>query len=160
MSGIEVYISLSGESFFCERRARGDKMSNEGKERTHMKKTAHSRVCRVIRDYQAQYLDPISVQGGETLIVSEKVDYWNDNPEWAWVWCTDRRGKSGWVPGGAIDFDADGTTGKARYDYAAKELSVVIGNEPVVEREEGGWLWCTHPEGKSGWVPIDHVVES
>ncbi|HLI06802.1 MAG TPA: hypothetical protein VKV40_09555 [Ktedonobacteraceae bacterium] len=48
--------------------------------------------------YQVQYLDPIPVQGGEIVTVSGKVDYWNDNPERAWVWCTDQQGRSGWVP--------------------------------------------------------------
>lgn len=135
-------------------------MSNENEARTHAKTTGQSRMCHVIKDYQAQYLDPISVQGGETLIVSEKVDYWNGNPEWVWVWCTDQRGKSGWVPRGAIDFDANGTSGTARYDYTARELTVAVGDELVVGREESGWVWCTDQQEKSGWVPADHVTES
>ena len=128
-------------------------MSNKDEART----IEQSRRYVVIRDYQTQFLDPISLQGGETLIVSEKVDYWNDNPEWVWLWCTDERGKSGWVPKNAIDFDADGKTGTARYDYSARELSVAAGDEVVVERKESGWFWCTDQQGRSGWVPVDHI---
>jgi len=112
----------------------------------------------VIVEYQTFYADPISVNAGETLQVSEKVDYWEDNPDWEWIWCTDQRGKSGWVPRNCIDFKAVETTGFARYKYTARELSVTIGEELVVEREESGWLWCINQQGRSGWVPEDHVT--
>ncbi len=135
-------------------------MSNEGEARTDAKTARQPRVCRVIRDYQAQYLDPISMRRGETFIVSEKVDYWNGNPAWVWVWCTDERGKSGWVPSGVIDFSADGRSGTARYEYVARELSVAVGDELVVGREESGWFWCSDQQGNCGWVPIDNVIES
>ena len=77
-----------------------------------------------------------------------------------WIWCTDQRGKSGWVPKDGIDFHANSTIGIARYDYAATELTVAVGDELVVEREESGWLWCTDQRGKSGWIPAAHVTES
>src|SRR5437868_2260 len=103
-------------------------MSNENEARTHSTTTEQPRKCRVIADYQALYPDPLSVRAGETVNISEKVDYWNGNPDWMWIWCTDARGKSSWVPKDVIDFHAKGTTGIARYDYAATELTVTVGD--------------------------------
>ena len=135
-------------------------MSNENEASTHSTTNEQPRKCWVIADHQASYPDPISVKAGERLTISEKVDYWNGNPDWVWIWCTDARGKSGWVAKRLIDVHADGTTGIVRYDYTATELTVAIGDELIVEREESGWLWCTNFRGKSGWVPADHVTES
>jgi hypothetical protein len=100
------------------------------------------------------------MDAGEIVDISEKVDYWNGNLNWVWMWCRDRRGKSGWVPKAWIDVNTDGKTGTARYNYAATELTVAVGDELVVEREESGWLWCINHQGKSGWIPADHVIGS
>jgi hypothetical protein len=112
----------------------------------------------VIADYQASNPDPFSVAAGETFQISEKVYYWNGNPTWVWIWCTDQRGKNGWVPKNIIIFDPNGTTGIARSTYTATELTVVIGDELVAHQEESGWVWCTNQQGKSGWVPLEHLV--
>jgi len=110
-------------------------------------------MCQVIADYQTLYPDPLSMRAAETVKISEKVDYWHGNPDWIWIWCTDSRGKSGWVPNGSIDVHANSTTGIARYDYTATELTVAIGDELVVEQEESGWLWCTpNPFSRAGIV--------
>ncbi len=109
----------------------------------------------VIRDYQTEYPDPITVQAGERLEISERVSHWNGNPAWRWVWCTDPRGKSGWVPQSLI-----ATTGQiatARYDYAATELTASAGETLHIAAEESGWLWCTNQQGAQGWIPADHV---
>jgi hypothetical protein len=137
----------------------GDKMSNESEAGANPKTTGQPRMYPVIANYQALYPDPLSMMAGESLQISERVDYWNANPNWMWLWCTDQRGKSGWVPKGAIDFHAGGTTGIARYDYIATELTVAVGDVLIGEREESGWLWCTDHLGKSGWVPADHITE-
>jgi uncharacterized protein YgiM (DUF1202 family) len=134
-------------------------MSNENEAGANPKTTGQSRMYQVVADYQGLYPDPLSVMAGEPLEVSERVEYWNENPDWIWIWCTDQRGKSGWTPKDAIDFHTSSTTGIARYDYAATELTVAVGDELVVEREESGWLWCTNRQGKSGWVPADHITE-
>jgi len=134
-------------------------MSNENQTNTHST-TEQPRKCRVIAGHQVLYPDPISLKAGESLMISEKVDYWNGNRDWVWIWCTDARGKSGWVPKGLIDVQANSLTGIARYDYTATELTVSIGDELVAEREESGWLWCTNSQGKSGWIPADHITES
>ncbi len=120
-------------------------MSNESEARANSRTTRQPRICRVIADHQALSPDPLSLRAGETLEISEKVDYWNGNPDWMWIWCTDQRGKSGWVPKDGIDFHANSTIGIARYDYAATELTVAVGDELVVEREESGWLWYPQP---------------
>ncbi len=116
------------------------------------------RRYRVLADYQTMYPDPISVSAGETFQVSEKADAWNGNPDWVWVWCTDQRGKQGWVPQTVITLHSDGRTGTARSPYSAGELTVVVGEELVAHQEESGWLWCTNQQGKSGWVPLNHLT--
>ena len=120
--------------------------------------TDRERTCKVIEDYQAEYADPIAVEAGETFAVSEKTSTWEDNPAWMWVWCTDQRGKSGWVPQNLIQMDADGQTGSTHAAYNAIELTVSAGQELTIEQEESGWFWCRDQQGKHGWVPISHVL--
>ncbi len=116
------------------------------------------RRYRVIADYQAEFPDPISVSAGETFQVSEKVEFWNDNPDWVWIWCTDQRGKQGWVPKNVISFNSDGRTGTSLSAYSAREHTVAVGEELVAHQEESGWLWCTNGQGASGWVPLEYVM--
>jgi hypothetical protein len=75
-----------------------------------------------------------------------------------WVWYTDRRGKSGWVPKNIIQMDADGRTGTTPAAYNARELTVTAGQELTIEQEESGWFWCCDQQRKCGWVPISYVV--
>ena len=49
--------------------------------------------------------------------------------------------------------------GIALCDYEATELSVSVGEELRMGKEESDWIWCTNQKGKSGWVPADHVEE-
>jgi len=109
----------------------------------------------VIRVYQTEYPDPLTIQAGEPLQVSEKVDNWRGNPAWPWVWCTDPRGKSGWVPPRLIE--THGQTTLARYDYSAIELPANVGETLTIEHTENGWFWCANQRGQHGWIPIDHV---
>ncbi len=120
--------------------------------------TAPERKCRLIKDYQAEYSDPIAVETAETFAMSEKASAWDDNPEWIWVWCTDQRGKSGWVPKNIIQMDAGGRIGRSHLAYNAIELTVSAGQQLTIELEESGWFWCRDQRGKRGWVPISHVV--
>ena len=39
-------------------------------------------------------------------------------------------------------------------DYEATELTVFIGDELVIEKEESGWVWVSNVEGKKGWIPL------
>jgi uncharacterized protein YgiM (DUF1202 family) len=116
------------------------------------------RKCRVVKDYQAEFPDPIAVQAGEAFNVSERTSAWENNPTWMWVWCTDQRGKSGWVPKNMIQMNTDGQTGTIHAAYNARELTVTAGQELSIEQEESGWFWCCDQQGKCGWVPLSHVL--
>ncbi len=120
--------------------------------------TAIRQIYRVIEDYEVSNTNPFSVTAGEVFHVSEKYDFWNNNPDWIWIWCTDQHGRNGWVPKNLINLHADGTKGTARYSYAATELGVVVDNELVAEKEESGWVWCINKQGESGWVPLENVT--
>jgi hypothetical protein len=108
-------------------------------------------TARVIADYQAPYPDPIVVIAGDEVSVdsSKKTD-------WAgWVWCTDRAGKSGWVPEAYIERHGD--TGRMRRDYDAIELTVHVGELLTIHKAESGFLWATNQARQDGWVPSTHV---
>ena len=120
--------------------------------------TNPDRTCKVIKDYHVDYPDPIVVGAGETFAVSQQISTWEDNPAWTWLWCTDQRGKSGWVPKNRIQMEADGKTGSTHAAYSAVELPVRAGQELTIEQEESGWFWCRDQQGRYGWVPISHVV--
>jgi hypothetical protein len=116
------------------------------------------RKVRVVKDYQAEFADPIAVEAGEAFAVSERTSTWENNPAWIWLWCTDQRGKSGWVPKNIIQMNADGQTGTTPTAYNARELTVATGQELSIEQEESGWFWCCDQQGKYGWVPISHMM--
>ena len=116
------------------------------------------RTRRVAKDYQAEFSDPIAVAAGEAFTVSERTSAWENNPAWIWVWCTDQRGKSGWVPKNIIQMNTDGRTGTTPAAYDARELTVTAGQELRIEQEESGWFWCCDQQGKCGWVPISHMM--
>jgi hypothetical protein len=120
--------------------------------------TDPERKCFVAKDYQAEFSDPLAVEAGETFTVSERTSAWEDNPAWMWIWCTDQREKSGWVPKHIILMDADGQAGRTHVAYNARELTVTVGQELTIEYEESGWVWCCDQQGKRGWVPISHVM--
>jgi uncharacterized protein YgiM (DUF1202 family) len=125
----------------------------------HRSQTDPERKCRVVKDHQAEFPDPIVVATGETVAVSERISVWEKNPAWTWSWCTDQREKSGWVPKNVIQMDAGGQIGTALAAYSAIELTVTAGQELTIEQEESGWFWCYDQQGKRGWVPISHVKE-
>ena len=120
--------------------------------------TNPERTRRVIKDYQAEFPNPIAVEAGETITVSESTSTWENNPAWVWLWCADQRGKSGWVPKTIIWMDTDSQMGTTHVAYNARELSVTAGQELIIEQEESGWLWCCDQQGKCGWVPISHMM--
>lgn len=120
--------------------------------------TVPDRTGRVAKDYQAAFADPIAMEAGEAFTVSTRTDIWENNPAWVWVWCTDQREKSGWVPKKIIQMEADGQTGTTHIAYHARELTVTAGQELTIEQEESGWVWCRNQQGKCGWVPISHMM--
>ncbi|MGH2484388.1 MAG: SH3 domain-containing protein [Ktedonobacterales bacterium] len=114
--------------------------------------------ARVTANYEAQYADPITFTRGEEIAVTDREEPWRDNPDWLWVWCTDARGKSGWVPKGYVE--RRGATGVGLRDYSAVELSVTAGELLTVEDEAAGWLLCATEGGRRGWVPLECVDRS
>ena len=112
--------------------------------------TKNSQVCRVVREYQSPYSEPLVISAGEELAIDEKESEWS-----GWIWCANRDGKSRWVPEKYVERRGD--TGMALCDYEATELSVSVGEELIMGEEESDWIWCTNQRGQSGWVPADHV---
>jgi hypothetical protein len=106
---------------------------------------------RVIKPYTRQYPDPISFSQGEAVIRERKDDEFP-----GWWWCTDKRGKSGWVHEAYLEEEDYRFLGK--FDYSAWELNASEGELLEGMGEVGGWLLATKADGEVGWVPLDHVV--
>jgi uncharacterized protein YgiM (DUF1202 family) len=109
------------------------------------------RTCSVVAAYESAYTEPLVFSAGEAVAVSEKESEWS-----GWLWCTNRAGKSRWVPEKYVK--RTGAACVLLCDYEATELSVSVGEALTMEKEESGWIWCTNQAGQSGWVPADHVV--
>jgi uncharacterized protein YgiM (DUF1202 family) len=107
-------------------------------------------TCRVVSAHQSAYPDPLIITQGEALTIGEKESEWG-----GWLWCTNQQGKSGWVPEKYLRRTGD--TGNALRHYNATELSVEVGEELIMGKEESGWIWCTNRQGQSGWVPAANV---
>jgi hypothetical protein len=109
------------------------------------------RTCRVIVDYESPYTDPCTFNAGEKLTIGEKESEWD-----GWVWCTNREGKSRWVPEAYVEHRGDVCV--MLRDYESTELSVSAGEVlSITGQAESGWVWCTNQAGQSGWVPEDNV---
>ena len=108
------------------------------------------RSGRVIADHQSTYPDPLVISAGEMLTVGDNDSQWP-----GFVWCTNQSGKGGWVPKAYLDRDND--TATARCDYSAVELTVTIGEQLALLKEEGGWAWCSTQDGRLGWVPLANL---
>ncbi len=106
--------------------------------------------CIVIEDYKSPYTDPLIITKGEILTIGEK------ESEWAgWIWCTNKKEESRWVPEKYLDIK--GKIGKVKKYYDATELTVKSGEELIIKDEEAEWYWVMNQKGKSGWVPIKNV---
>jgi hypothetical protein len=101
---------------------------------------------RVVREYTAQYPDPITVREGDRVHVGA------DDPEYpGWWWCTGPDGRAGWVPEQLLR--REGREGFMLRDYTAKELSVRPGAEVTVGEAMSGWVWAITADGRAGWIP-------
>jgi hypothetical protein len=108
------------------------------------------KICRVIEAYESPYTEPLKMMKGEILTFEEKECEWS-----GWIWCTNKSGKSRWVPENYLEIH--GNTCEVKQDYDAVELSVKVGDELIIEKEEADWFWVSTKEGKKGWVPIRNV---
>jgi SH3-like domain-containing protein len=68
-----------------------------------------------------------------------------------WIWCTDARGVSAWVPEAWTTID--GSHCSLIRDYQSQELEVSIGEIVIVIEIESGWAWVLNLEGDHGWIP-------
>jgi len=96
---------------------------------------------------------PLKVSAGDHLRVGELSEEWP-----AFRWCSDERGRGGWVPVRYLSHLADGEATALR-DYDATELAAIEGEiVSVIELdEESGWLLCGNAAGESGWIPLRSV---
>jgi len=106
--------------------------------------------CRVIKNYKAAYPNPLILDKGETVTIEDRESKWP-----GWVWVISQTGTAGWIPARIVE--QEGAIGRIIEHYNATELTVRAGTELTFSREESGWLWCTTPEGNSGWVPQENV---
>lgn len=113
---------------------------------------------RVIRDYAAQYGDPIRLAAGERLTLSDRTDQWEGNAEWVWRWAVAADGREGWVPAEIVEPLGEGV-GVARQAYDARELSVRADDRVVSLLALCGWHVCRAGDGREGWVPSSHLQE-
>ncbi len=107
--------------------------------------------ARVVRDYRAQYANPIRFVEGEVVTLGAR------DAEWpAFAWTTTADGNAGWAPADWLKPLGDGRA-EALRDYSAQELDVETGDEVVLHSELGGWWWCATSDGQYGWVPDGHL---
>jgi hypothetical protein len=97
---------------------------------------------------------PIRFGIGEILRWERRATEWE-----GWLWCTDSKGVSGWVPEKYVEL-IDSTNCQTLRQYDATELAVKQGDSVNVQFAESGWVWCTTSDGREGWVPESHVTRS
>jgi hypothetical protein len=85
--------------------------------------------ARVVRDYRTQYANPIRFARGDVVALGARDTEW---PAFAWTTTAD-----------AV----------ALRDYSAQELDARAGDTVALGHELGHWWWCTHADGRSGWLP-------
>jgi HAD superfamily hydrolase (TIGR01509 family) len=108
---------------------------------------------RVVRRHVSSDRPPIVVTPGDELTVGERDDQWP-----AFVLVTTSAGLQGWVP--QRDLTRMGGRSEQKYTprfrYDTAELTVDPGTElTVLEADLGsGWLRCSDPIGREGWVPV------
>jgi hypothetical protein len=105
---------------------------------------------RITQNYARTYDDPIAFERGES-IMRERQD--KEHP--GWWWCTDKRGKSGWVH--ESFFEDDDYRFITLEDYSAMELNATAGEIVEAVDERAGWALCVNDAGEQGWLPISHL---
>jgi len=106
----------------------------------------------VSKAYRRPYTDPIRVTAGDCVFPD--FDAPTDIP--GWVWCSGPRGRQGWTPRAWLE-EKDGVWHITR-DFDAIELSVTPGERVTLHFEHAGFHWLTTADGRTGWVPSDHLA--
>jgi len=108
------------------------------------------KYCKVIAEYISAFPEPLLIKKGENLRVENK-----KSESHGWVWCISNDGKKGWIPKSYLKLK------EKQYiviqDYDATELTVSIGQEFVIEKEESGWIWVSNKNNNQGWIPLKNV---
>lgn len=107
-------------------------------------------ICRVIKAYKSAYPERWLMRLGDRLEIGRRDDEWK-----GWIWCTDNRGKSRWVP--EVYLRIEGDSAIALCDYDSTELSVDLGDELTILKKAADWAWCRKANGQKGWVPLENV---
>ena len=107
-------------------------------------------VVRVVTAWTAHYTDPIAVRAGDPVTVGRADDEYP-----GWRWCTGPDGREGWMLEALLDRTVE--PARARVDYDARELSVVVGDELEVVETRAGWIRGRAADGAVGWIPETHV---
>jgi SH3-like domain-containing protein len=111
------------------------------------------RLVLVVRDYVAQYPDPIAVARGAEVLVER-----DDREFPGWWWCRAADGRAGWVPAELLSSPpAPGTSAQVVADYSARELTVRAGMYLEVLDERAQWIFARTPGAATGWLPASHV---
>lgn len=116
--------------------------------------SGHDRTWTVVERYERSRENPVRGEAGDELQVGRSDD-WSGHE---WRWCTDGRGRRGWVADEALD--VRGERGVLRRDFDAVELTVSAGDQVFGSEIVAGWLWATDADGESGWLPLEVVEEA
>lgn len=109
-----------------------------------------NRQYRVVRDYAPQPGEPIRFERGEAIVVERRSEAYP-----GWWWCSDKRGRSGWVH--ERYFTEDDYRYVATEDYDGSELSARAGEVLTSLIEHDGRALCVNRDGEQGWVPLAHL---
>jgi uncharacterized protein YgiM (DUF1202 family) len=121
----------------------------------------------VIAPHTPKFTEFIKVKAGEIIAVGKEDDEYP-----GWLWCTDSRGISNWVPKEFLKMEEMSKPSSSfqrklesrilsaafLVDYDATELTVQVGETVTVYSEQSGWLWCLTPSGNWGWIPKECVA--
>jgi uncharacterized protein YgiM (DUF1202 family) len=105
---------------------------------------------RIKLEYTVQYVNPIRVAAGDTVIVGRE-----DNEFPGWKWCKASDGREGWIPVEFLSEEGKETT--VLHDYSARELAVTPGEEVIIEDARHDWLLVRNEKGERGWIPASRA---
>ncbi len=99
--------------------------------------------------YERPYENPMALKAGDPVCIDREKSQETDILGWSW--CTGPDGRQGWVPTSWLTH-REGAERIAR-DFSALELSLRLGDRVRLHHSESGFVWVTHENGATGWVP-------
>ena len=108
----------------------------------------------VIKEYKAQYTDPIILNPGDIVTPGreEETEKWK-----GWIWAETKTHK-GWIPKQILKLAQAGGAAEVTEYYSAKELNAAQGDLIEKLRSLNGWTWCRNiTSGEEGWIP-DEII--